>query len=221
MKYDILDQSGKKIGDTSLPEKIFGAKADYDLIHQVTVSQSSNKRQVLAHTKDRGEVSGGGKKPWRQKGLGRARHGSIRSPIWVGGGVSFGPRKDVVFKKRIPRKMKRAALLMVLSEKFRNGLIVLLDKLEIKEAKTKTIKDVLQKLPVKDDSALIALPDLDRKIILSARNITKVQTIQARDLNCLDLLSFKFLVMPKESIKVIEETFLRNRKKKAETKKKS
>jgi len=209
MKYDVLDQSGKKIGESLLPKEIFEVKLNPDLVHQVVVSQMANRRKVIAHTKDRSEVRGGGKKPWRQKGTGRARHGSIRSPLWKGGGVTFGPTKERVFKKEIPKKMKRLALFMILSAKAKNNFLTLLDKLKLETAKTREISSILKKLPSKGGKSLIALPENDKKIILAARNLLNVKTIQAKDLNALDLLSFKYLIMPKETLKVIKETFLK------------
>lgn len=207
MLVDTYNQSGEKLKQTRLPKEIFGLSMNSDLVHQVVVSQMANRRQIIAHTKDRGEVRGGGRKPWRQKGTGRARVGSIRSPLWRGGGVTFGPRNEKVFKKAIPKKMKRKALLMVLSAKAKQGLLILLEKLTIDKPKTKQVFDVLQKLPCKDKSCLLALAEMDKKIILASRNIPKVKTVQAKDLNALDLLSFKYLVMPKETVKVIGEVF--------------
>ncbi len=209
MKVITYDQEGKEVGETLLPKEIFGLSVNMDLIHQVVVSQQANRRHVIAHTKDRGEVSGGGKKPWRQKGTGRARHGSTRSPIWRHGGVTFGPTNDRVFKKKINKKIRRKALCMVLSDKAQNNFLVLIAGLKLEKAKTKTMADILKKLPCKSQSALIALPGsaIDKNIVLAARNLTKVKTLQAKDLNALDLLTFKYLVMPKESIKAIKETF--------------
>jgi len=209
MKITIYDQEGKEAGTTLLPKEIFDVKINPNLIHQVVVSQMANRRKVIAHTKTRGEVSGGGKKPWRQKGLGRARHGSIRSPIWRHGGVVFGPTKEKVFIKKIPKKMKRKALLMILSAKAKNNLLVLLDKLKLEQIKTKLMAEILEKLPSKNESCLIALPKAAKNLILAAKNIPNIKTIQTKDLNTLDLLSFKYLVMPKESIKIIKETFLK------------
>ena len=209
MKYEIYNQKGEKLKEVLLPKEIFDIKINPDLVHQVVVSQMANRRKVIAHTKTRGEVSGGGRKPWAQKGLGRARQGSIRSPIWRHGGVVFGPRKEKIFKKKIPKKMKRKALFMVLSAKVKNNLLVLVDKLELEKAKTKLIAEIFKKLPSRDEGTLIALPVLEKNIILAARNLPKVQIIQAKDLNALDLLSFKYLILPKESLKIIKETFLK------------
>jgi len=209
MLVNAYNQNGKKIGQTLLPKEIFGISINPDLVHQVVVSQMANRRRVIAQTKGREEVRGGGRKPWRQKGTGRARAGSIRSPLWRGGGVTFGPTKAKVFKKKIPKKMKRKALFMVLSGKVKNNLLILLDNLKISQPKTKSMVEILAKLPPKKESTLIALPEMDKNTILAARNLPKVKTIQAKDLNCLDLLSFKYLIMPKESVKVIRENFLK------------
>jgi len=209
MKIDTYNQNGKKINQTSLPKEIFGLKINADLVHQVVISQMSNRRKVLAHTKTRAEVSGGGRKPWRQKGTGRARHGSIRSPIWKGGGVVFGPRKERNFNKRIPKKMKRKALFMTLSGKVKNNLLIVLDKLEIEKPKTKLVQDIINKLPLKEKNALIALPKVEKNIFLATRNLSTIQTVEARELNSLDVLSFKYLILLKDSIKKIKDVFLK------------
>ncbi len=212
MKYQVLNQEGEKIREALLPKEIFGVKINSDLVHQIVVSQMSNKRKGTAHVKDRGDVSGGGKKPWQQKGLGKARHGSIRSPIWVGGGVSFGPTKEKNFKKKIPKKMRRLALSMVLSTKVNDKSMVLLDELKIEKPKTKIMTEILKNLSCQKGSTLFALSSLDKDVIRATRNIPKTKTIQAKDLNCLDLLNFKFLVMPEKSIEIIKETFFKKLK---------
>lgn len=209
MLVNTYNQKGEKIGQTRLPSEIFSLKINPDLVYQVVVAQMAARRKVIAHTKTRAEVSGGGRKPWRQKGLGRARVGSIRSPLWRHGGVTFGPRKEKIFKKRLPKKMRRKALFMVLAGKAKENLLILLDKLKIEKPKTKLIKAILEKLPCKEKSTLIALPKLEKNIYLAARNLPKVKVIEARELNALDLLSFKYLILPKDSIKVIAETFLK------------
>lgn len=207
MKVTVYNQEGKGVGTTLLPKEIFDMKVNPDLVHQVVVSQMANRRKVIAHAKGRAEVRGGGRKPWRQKGTGRARAGSIRSPLWRGGGVTFGPTKERVFKKKINKKMRKIAFLMVLSAKAKNNLLLILDKLSLPEAKTKLMTKILEKLPLKNGSCLIALPQKNEMIIRVTRNIPNLQTIEARNLNALDLLSFKYLIMPKETIKVIKETF--------------
>lgn len=224
LELPVYDAEGKEVSSVKLEKEIFGLKINLDLVHQVVVSQAANRRKVIAHTKDRGEVRGGGRKPWRQKGTGRARAGSIRSPLWRGGGVTFGPRKERVFKKEIPKKIRRLVLFMVLSGKVKNNLLILMDKLKIEkppkenlwfptgQAKTKltkTMAEILRRLPCREDSTLIVLPEMDKNLILAARNLQNIKTIQAKDLNALDLLSFKYLLMPKEAIRVIKETFLK------------
>jgi large subunit ribosomal protein L4 len=207
MKVDVYNQKGEKIGTTLLPKDVFGVSLSPDLIYQAALSLMANQRKATAHAKDRSEVRGGGRKPWRQKGTGRARHGSRRSPIWKGGGVTFGPTKDRVFKKKINRKMKRKALLMVLSAKAKDNLLILLDKIKLDKAKTREISEIFKKLPCKEKKSLLILPAMDKNIIIAARNIPEIKAVQAKDLNLLDLLSFKCLVMPKEAIKIIKETF--------------
>ena len=196
MKVATYDQEGKEVGQTLLPKEIFGLEVNQELIHQVVVSQTANRRQVSAHTKGRGQVSGGGKKPWRQKGTGRARHGSTRSPIWRHGGIAFGPSRDRNFKKKINRKMKRLALLMVLSAKAKGNFLLVLETLKLEKIKTKFIAQLLQKLPCKNESALIVLPGMDKNVILASRNLKNAKPSQVKDLNALDLLTFKYLVMP-------------------------
>jgi large subunit ribosomal protein L4 len=209
MKTDLYNQKGEVTGSITLPKEIFEVKFNADLVHQIMVSLSANGRQISAHAKMRGEVRGGGKKPWRQKGTGRARHGSTRSPIWKGGGVTHGPRNDRIFGKEIPKKMRRKALFMVLSEKARNKQLVILDKIELEKGKTKEMAQSLSKLPCNQTRTLIAMPDYDKKVFLAARNIKKTSIDDARNLNVLDLLNHKYLILTKESIKTIEKTFVK------------
>jgi large subunit ribosomal protein L4 len=207
-RINTYNTEGKKIGTAMLPPEIFDIEINADLIHQVVVAQLANSRQVIAHTKGRSEVRGGGRKPWRQKGTGRARHGSIRSPIWRGGGVTFGPTKERVFKKKINKKMKRKALFMVLTSKIKDDELILLDKLEIKEPKTKPMAKMMENiLKKKQKSVLVVIPKKDENIARANKNIPYTKTIWADSLNVLDLLSFKYLLMPKEAIKVIEKTY--------------
>lgn len=190
-----------------LPKEIFEVPMNADLVHQVVVSQIGNRRKVIAHAKTRAEVRGGGIKPWRQKGTGRARHGSSRSPIWIGGGVTHGPLKFENYKRILPKNIKRKALFVALSDKAREGLLSVVDSLEIKEAKTKLAREMMKGLNIKE-SCLIVLGKLDKNVILAMRNLPKVSTIQARDLNCLDVVSSKYLVVDKEGIEEIKKTFL-------------
>ena len=207
MKIDLYNQQGEVTGSVVLPKEIFDVKFNADLVHQIAISLAGNSRQISAHSRMRGEVSGGGKKPWRQKGTGRSRHGSIRSPLWKGGGVTHGPRKDRIFDREVPKKMRRKALFMVLSRKAKDKQLVVLDKIELEKGKTKEMAKSLAKLPCKAQSTLIALPNYDKKIFLASRNIKKTSIEEARNLNVLDLLNTKYLLLTKESIKTIEETF--------------
>ncbi len=209
MIVKVLNQKGKEVGEARLPKEIFEVKMNSDLVHQVVLVQMANQRQITAKVKTRAEVRGGGRKPWRQKGTGRARVGSIRSPIWRGGGVTFGPTTEKVFKKKIPKKMRRKALFMVLSAKAKENLLLVLDKLEIEKAKTKAMAEILNKLFLKKGSGLVVLLQKDENIIKATRNIPKTATMQAKDLNVLDLLSYKYLVIPREAIKIIKDTFLK------------
>ena len=208
MKALVYNQEGKETGEMNLPKDIFEVPMNADLVHQVFISQRGNQRQVSAHTKNRSEVRGGGRKPWKQKGTGRARHGSTRSPIWVGGGVSGGPRNEKNYEREIPKKMRRKALFMVLSEKAKNNLIVVLDQLEIEKPKTKVISEMIRKLPVNKGSRLVLTNDKGN-IFLAARNITKTGVSEARNINLIDLLDYKYLLVSKDGIKEIESTFLK------------
>jgi len=208
MKYTVYNQDGKEAGEVTLPKQIFEVPLKEDLLHQVLVSQSSNQRQNSAHTKNRAEVRGGGKKPWRQKGTGRARHGSIRSPIWRGGGIVFGPRNEKNYEKRVPKKMRRKALFMVLSQKAKENLLVVLDELKIEKPKTKIMAAIMSKLPAHGKSTLVLYKD-GKDIYLAARNVAKTGVLEAKNLNIVDLLNYKFVLLDKAAIKEIEKTFLK------------
>ncbi len=222
MKLNIYNQEGKRTGEIELPEGIFSVKWNPDLVHQAVTIMQSNQRVVRAHTKQRGEVRGGGKKPWRQKGTGRARHGSIRSPIWKGGGVVFGPRSEKNYKKELPIKMRRKAILCVLSQKARDNEIIVLDGIKLSEPKTRFASLIFghlfsaigrsvrggKNLKLKKSStSLLALPKSDQNIIRAVRNLPYAQTIEVRNLNILDLLNNRYLVLPKESIDVLAKQF--------------
>lgn len=207
MLVKTYNQKGEEIGQTRLPKEIFEVPINSDLVHQVVLVQQANRRQKIAKTKDRAEVRGGGRKPWRQKGTGRARHGSIRSPLWKGGGVTFGPTRERNFKKRITRAMRKTALLSVLGEKARRNLLFFIALPSLQTPKTKALKEIFEKLPCGKAKTLLILPGRNEKLLLSARNLPYLNVIQAKDLNALDLLNAKYIVLPKESLKVLEETF--------------
>lgn len=213
MKTVVYNKAGEEVGQVVLPKEIFEVALKSDLAHQVAVCQSSNRRQNIAHTKGRGEVSGGGKKPWRQKGTGRARHGSIRSPLWRHGGVTFGPTNERNFEKGISKKMQRKAMFMVLSQKAKNNFLIVLDELNFEQPKTKEIRGIIDNLKLKipaftGKGTIIALAKEDKNAVLAVRNMARTIPMQAADLNCLDLLSYKYLILTKNSLKNIKETFL-------------
>ena len=199
------------MGTIELPKDLFEVKINSDLVYQVAVTQMANRRQGTAHTKGRGEVSGGGKKPWKQKGTGRARQGSIRSPQWRHGGVVFGPNKNKVYGGKINKKMRRKALAMVLSAKAADNSLMLLEKLEITEPRTKEMAEILANVKkanrnFEKGKILIALPGLERNTVLASRNISGVQTIEVVNLNVLDLLNTKCLLMPVAAVEGIVRT---------------
>lgn len=208
LKVDILNLEGKKIGQEKLRAEVFGVEPNPELIQQAVVTQLANKRKAIAHTKTRGEVRGGGRKPWRQKGTGRARHGSIRSPIWRGGGVTFGPRNIRNFSLKMNKKARRKALFMSLTDKLKDKKIVLLDRLELQRAKTKDFLELIKKLPLKK-SFLTILPKTDLKVVRATNNLKITKCIRADSLNIYDILRFQSLLMPKESLNVIYKTYLK------------
>lgn len=215
METKIYDQKGQEKGKVTLPESIFGVPWNADLVHQVVVSMRSNCRQPVAHTKDRGEVRGGGRKPWRQKGTGRARHGSTRSPLWVGGGVTFGPRNERNFLRKINKKMRRKALYAVLSRKLKEGEIVFLESISMDEPKTKEAAQLLDALSgiaglekinyKKGKRALVATPTYSKELYRVFKNIPSAHLEEIRNLNPLDAVTYKYVVVvkPEESIKVL------------------
>lgn len=225
MKLNIYNQKAEAVGDMELSDKVFGAKANEALIHQAMVAQMANERQVLAHTKDRSEVRGGGKKPWKQKGTGRARAGSSRSPIWIGGGVTFGPTKERNFKKNINKKMKQKAIFIVLADRVKNGNLAMLDKLEIEAYKTKPFNEIVSNLEkkvlmknsaamqndakkIKQKRSVLILNDKkDDKVKYSARNLAGVKMINLNNINILDLLKYRNLILTVEGAKKLEERY--------------
>jgi large subunit ribosomal protein L4 len=212
MEATIYSLEGKKSGTISLPEDIFGLSWNADLVKQVTDSLLSSKRKPIAHTKDRSEVRGGGKKPWRQKGTGRARHGSIRSPIWVGGGVTGGPRNEKNFERKVSKKTRVKALHTILSQKLRDGEIFFVDSITLATPKTKeavkalsslsTIKGLESVLSKKNNSAVIALASKKKDVEQAFDNLGNIEMLEARNLHPLALLKYKYLLLedPKVSI---------------------
>jgi large subunit ribosomal protein L4 len=216
MESTIYNTEGKSVGKVSLPEDVFNLPWNSDLVHQVLVSEMSNRRHPIAHTKDRGDVRGGGKKPWKQKGTGRARHGSTRSPIWVGGGVAHGPRSDKNFSKKVNRKMKAKALLTVLSKKNKEGEIIFIDSINFEAPKTRLAKNFidniskvkgLEKMATKKrNTAYIAMSAEESSLKRSFNNFGNLQTGDIRNLNPLDITKYKYLIItkPEEAIKTLK-----------------
>ncbi len=205
LEASLYDQSGKEIKKINLPEDIFGISWNSDLVHQVVTSMLSSARNSIAHTKGRGEVSGGGKKPWRQKGTGRARHGSTRSPIWVGGGVTHGPRNEKDYSRKINKKMRAKALYTILSAKFKKGQILFVDNINFSEPKTKealktlsslsSVKGFTDLLSKKRNAAYIALSSKDKNTEKSFNNFGNLEVDEIRNINPVDLVNFKYLVI--------------------------
>ncbi|MDO8566588.1 MAG: 50S ribosomal protein L4 [bacterium] len=201
----IFSMDGKKVGTISLPEGLFGAPWRSDLVHQVTTAMQANLRQNRANTKDRAEVSGGGKKPWKQKGTGQARHGSSRSPIWRHGGVTFGPRSTRDYSEKINKKMRIGALLSVLSRKALDGEVILVNQFTMSSPKTAIAKDVLVKIAKgagaaelatkKKNTALLALAAYNPNVSKSFHNFSNVMTEEVRSLNPVDVLTHKYLII--------------------------
>jgi large subunit ribosomal protein L4 len=205
MEFNILDSENKKLGNIKVSEAVFGSEVKEHLLHQVVVMQLAKKRRGTACTKIRDEVRGGGKKPWKQKGTGKARAGSTRSPLWRGGGVVFGPRpRDYSYK--VPKKIRKAALISALSLKAKNNDIVLLDSLELKSPKTKEITRLLQNLNI-SDTVLFLTEQENRNLELAARNLPNAHVIALAGLNVYSLLYSSKLILTQGIIPKIEDRF--------------
>lgn len=215
MKTTIYNTSGKESGSVELPESIFSLPWNADLVHQVITSMDMDRRTPVAHTKTRGEVSGGGKKPWKQKGTGRARHGSSRSPLWVGGGVTFGPRNDVNFSRKVNKKMKTKALFTILSQKLRDGQVLFVDSIKLAEPKTAEAKKYITGLASvkgfeelstkKKNNAFITSAEYSPETNMSFSNFNNIKFDEVRNLNPVDVMNYKYIVIeqPEESIKTL------------------
>ena len=212
MEATIYNQKGVSAGKLTLPESVFGLPWNADLVHQVVTSMMSSARTPVAHTKNRGDVSGGGKKPWQQKGTGRARHGSTRSPIWIGGGVTHGPRNDKNYDRKVNKKMKAKALYAILSRKYKDGQILFIDDISFAKPKTKEAKEFLSALSKisgystllskKNNSAILAFSKKNIATEKSFHNFGSVLVDEVRNLNPLDLLNYKYLIIenPEKSL---------------------
>jgi large subunit ribosomal protein L4 len=216
MKSDIYDAAGKKAGSIDLPENIFGLRWNDALMHQVVTAMQANARNIVAHVKSRGDVRGGGRKPWQQKGTGRARHGSIRSPIWKGGGVTHGPLNEKVYAREIPKKMRAKSLFIALSQKFKDGEILFINTFGIDAPKTAVARKYLVTLSKisgfeqlsnkRKNAALIAFADMSTASQKSFRNIGSVECMSVRNLNPVAVLGHKYLIIenPEASVAIIQ-----------------
>jgi large subunit ribosomal protein L4 len=215
MKLPVYNIKGEKVKELELDSGLFDVEIKPEVVHQVVVAQMANKRQVIANTKDKSEVRGGGRKPWRQKGTGRARHGSNRSPLWKGGGVTFGPTNERNFKKSVNKKQKRLALAMCLSDKAKEGTLVILDKLELENAKTNEIKKIIADLKgkienIKESKRVLLVSDKnDRGLIRATLNLDNVNVTMANSLNCVELLKYNSVVLPEAAIELIQKHYSR------------
>jgi large subunit ribosomal protein L4 len=203
MQLPVYNIQGDQVSEVELRDDIFAAPVSPGLMHQAFVRQMANARLGTHKTKTRGEVRGGGRKPWRQKGTGRARQGSIRAPQWRGGGTVFGPQPRS-YKQKMPRKMRRQALRSALSVKAADSQVRVLDALQMAEPRTKEVLGILKNLGLEDGSALILLPQRDEVILRSVRNLPQVRTLVAQYLNVRDLLQYDYILMPLASLEVIE-----------------
>ena len=204
-KVDVYNIEGKKVKDIDLKEEIFGIIPNEAVVHSVLVNYMANQRQGTASTKTRAEVSGGGRKPWRQKGTGRARQGSIRAPQWIKGGIALGP-KPRDYKYKVNKKEKRLAVKSILSSRVANQDLVVLDKLEMPEIKTKNMAKALENLKL-EGKVLIMLPEKNDNVQKSARNIEGVKTILLDTINVYDLLKYNKIVVTLDTVKKIEEVY--------------
>nr|WP_072514769.1 50S ribosomal protein L4 [Ndongobacter massiliensis] len=203
-KLNVMNQNGEVVGDIELSEELFGHEIHEHAVYQVVKNQLANKRQGTASAKTRGEVRGGGRKPWRQKGTGRARQGSRTAPQWRGGGMVFAV-KPRDYRYSVPKKIRRLALKSVLSSKVKNEEMIVLDALQMDDYSTKAAKKVVDALSVK--KALVVMDTRDEKVIRSFRNLPKVETVMVRDINVYDLLRFDSLIMTRQAVAIAEEVF--------------
>ncbi len=204
-KVDVYDIKGKKVSDIELADSVFGIEPNENIVHSVLVNYLANQRQGTQSTKTRAEVRGGGKKPWRQKGTGRARQGSIRAPQWIKGGIALGP-KPRSYKYTVNKKEKRLAIKSVLSSKVLEKELTVVDKLELKEIKTKSMVKALAALKV-EGKTLIVVSEKNKNVVMSARNIEGVKTITANNINVFDLLKYNNLILPVDTVKKLEEVY--------------
>lgn len=204
-KVKVYNLEGVASGEVNLLPEIFAVKENNLLVSEAVRIERANIRQSIAHTKTRGEVSGGGKKPYKQKGTGNARAGSTRSPLWTGGGVTFGPRKERNFSLRMPRKTKQAAIKIVLTEKAVQERLIIVKDLDLKEISTKNFAKILEKLPIEEGKILIILDKVNAELELSVANLPYIKVIKAENLNMLDLAKYDYLLITEAAFAKIEQ----------------
>ena len=205
-KVAVYNVSGEQVSEITLNDDIFGVEVNEHVLYEVVKNQLANKRQGTQSAKTRAEVRGGGRKPWRQKGTGRARHGSIRSPLWVGGGVTFAP-KPRDYSYTLPKKVRRLAMKSALTSKVNNNELIVLDELTLTEPKTKEMVNILKNLKV-GKKALIVLNDSNEAVIKSAKNIPGIETTSVNTLNVYDILKYDNFIITKDAVEKVEEVYV-------------
>lgn len=205
MKFKVFQEKGSSSQSVDAPDSIFKVTENKKLLSQIIKSQLANRRNPIAHTKDRGDVSGGGKKPFRQKGTGNARAGSTRSPLWTGGGVTFGPKNTRNFSQRVPRRMARLALKMALSERAKAERLIIVSKLELPKIKTSQVQAFLEKLPIEEGKILIVVSKTNLNLELATANLPYVKTLTVAGLNLIDVLQSDYLITDKDGLGAIEK----------------
>jgi len=203
---DVINKENKKVGTLALPAGVFSVKWNPELVHQIVTAHLANKRNTVAHTKDRGEVAGGGRKPWRQKHTGRARHGSTRSPIWSGGGITHGPRNDRDFSKKTNKKMRQAALYSALSKKLLDKQLIVVDDFNFGSEKTKGYAAFFKHFFKKQTSALVIVEKEKKNAFLGARNIPGVLVIATPSVNTYECMAHKFIFIEKDAVSHIKKS---------------
>lgn len=215
IKYKVYNQKAEVVGEQELSDEVFGLTVNTSLIHQAMVAQLANTRSVIADTKDRSEVRGGGKKPWKQKGTGRARAGSSRSPLWIGGGVTFGPTNDRNFTQKLNKKMLGKAICMIFSDRTANQDLIIIDDLDVNEGKTKELKATIEKLLVTDNQdiqvakakvLLLTGPSID-SVKLAGRNLPKVQVLNSQNINVVSLLKANKFIISQQAIAQLQQRY--------------
>lgn len=206
MKIKVYNLEGKEVEDLDLDESVFNVEIKESVVHEVFIAQMNNQREPWADTKTRGEVRGGGKKPWKQKGTGRARHGSIRSPIWKGGGVTFGPLSERNYKTKINKKTRRLATRICLSDRAQSGALWIIEDMNFVEPKTKLFVEFLSKLPADQKSFLILAGNNDKMAYRMSKNLKKIETIPVANASVMDLLQKEAIIISKEGVDYLEKS---------------